>query len=205
MRIEDKKEFFVIDIEPNKRLDFEDIFGNDHPICMEIGSGKGEFIAINSRFSPEQNFIGVEMKSKRIITTLKKLDPKKHKNVRLINIFIDSNVFTIIPPASIDEFIIYHLDPWPKKRHHKRRMFQPSFLDTLSLLLKKDGVIKISTDSLDYAEWIANLFENRNDFEAKYYSGYSYIIPEYHFTTYFDLLQAEQGYQPLFMLYKKRK
>ena len=201
MTIEDKKKYFVIDIE--KPLSFRSIFGNERSIIMEIGSGKGEFIAINSRFSPEQNFIGVELKSKRIVTTLKKLDIEKHKNVRLLNLFIDSNVSEIIPPASIDEIIIYHPDPWPKKRHHKRRMLQQNFLDTLHTLLKEGGKIKISTDNLDYAEWIKELFKERKDFVAMYKEGYTSIIPEDHFTTYFDKLQAEQGFQPLFMMYKK--
>ena len=201
MTIEAKRKYFVIDID--KPLDIQSIFGNKKPIIMEIGSGKGEFIAINSRFSPEINFIGVELKSKRIITTLKKLDPEKHKNVRLLNLFIDNNVSNIIPPASIDEFIIYHPDPWPKKRHHKRRMVQADFLDTLHTLLKVGGFIKISTDNLDYAEWIKELFKERNDFEAMYKEGYTSIVPEDHFTTYFDKLQAELGFQPLFMLFKK--
>ena len=203
MQIEDKMLFFVIDTKKRNPLNFRKIFGNDRSIVMEIGSGKGEFIATNSRFSPERNFIGVELKSKRIITTLKKLDPMKHPNVRLLNLFIDSNATEVLPPASIDEFIIYHPDPWPKKRHHKRRLFQHSFMDALYILLKTDGIIRISTDNLDYAEWIKELFAERHDFIAVYKDGYSSIVPEDHFTTYFDSLQESQGYQTWFFIYKK--
>ena len=203
MQIEEKRQFFVINIDPDKVLDFQAIFGNNRAISMEIGSGKGEFIVVNSRFESEKNFIGIELKSKRILTTLKKLDISKNKNVRLLNLFIDSNVSAIIPPASIDEFIIYHPDPWPKKRHHKRRMFQHDFLDTIYILLKAGGLIKISTDDVNYAEWIKDLFAERDDFEALYKGGYSSIVPEEHFWTYFDKLQKEQGFEPLFMIYRK--
>ena len=203
MNIEEKKSFFVINFEKDKLLQFDEIFEYQKPITMEIGSGKGEFIAINSRFHPERNFIGIELKSKRIVTTLKKLDMTKNSNVRLLNLFIDENVTKIIPAGSIDELIIYHPDPWPKKRHYKRRMFQHAFLDAIYPLLKENGYIKISTDCTNYADWIAALFNERNDFISIYKDGFKSIVPEDHFWTYFDKLQSEKGQEPLFFIYKK--
>jgi len=186
-----------------EQLDFKAIFGNNKPITLEIGSGKGEFLAIHSRIHPERNFIGIELRTKRITTILKKLDITKNTNVRLLNIFVDENVTNIIPDESIDEIIIYHPDPWPKTRHHKRRMFQESFLDSIKKILKRGGFVRISTDSYEYVLWIKDLFDKRDDYASMYEEGYTRIAPEDHFWTYFDEVQSQEGYEPLFMLYKK--
>lgn len=201
--IKEKEQFFNINIEDHKQLDFRLIFSNDKPLTLEIGSGKGEFIAIHSRFHPERNFIGIELKGKRIVTTLKKLDIQKNFNVRLLNLFVDNNVVETIKPASIDEIIIYHPDPWPKKRHHKRRIFQHHFLDAINPIIKPGGFLRVSTDDPDYAQWIIELFAQRKDFESSYPEGFTMIVPEDHFTTYFDELKASEGFDPWFMLYKK--
>jgi tRNA (guanine-N7-)-methyltransferase len=203
LKVEEKALYFKIDTSIRERLDFNQIFGNDKPVTVEIGSGKGEFIAVHSRFHPERNFIGIELKGKRIITTLKKLDMQKNSNVRLLNLFVDKSITDYIAVGSIDEFIIYHPDPWPKTRHRARRMLQHEFLDILSLLLKKGGYLRISTDNAMYARQIVKLFTERKDFESVYADGYSMIPPEDHITTYFDDLQGIKGYETFFFMYKK--
>ena len=210
MNIDKKVLFFLLNNEfgfksvaEHNHLNLINIFGNDKPVIVEIGSGKGEYLAIKSLFHPEQNFIGLEVKNKRIITTLKKLDIEKNKNVRLLNLLLDNEINKILPSSSIDEFIINHPDPWPKKRHHKRRLIRHDIIDTLFNLLKEGGLIRISTDNLEYAEWIKHMFDERPDFKSIYKEGYNFIVPEDHFITYFDKLQAELGFDPVFMLYKK--
>jgi tRNA (guanine-N7-)-methyltransferase len=203
MSLDKKALFFNIEIVNGMPLDFHKIFGNERAITIEIGTGKGEFMAVHSRFSPERNFIGIELRQKRITTTLKKLDIEKNSNVRLLNLYVDKDITNYIAPSSIDEFIIYHPDPWPKKRHHKRRMFQHDFLDSINLVLKIGGYVRISTDNPEYAEQIVELFSQRKDFESMYKNGVSLIVPEDHFTTYFDDLQETKGYEPCFMLYKR--
>ncbi|MCL2063236.1 MAG: tRNA (guanosine(46)-N7)-methyltransferase TrmB [Candidatus Cloacimonetes bacterium] len=202
--IEDKNSFFQIKYDKFKELDFYEIFGNNRSITIEIGSGKGEFIATYSRFYPEKNFIGIELKDKRIMTTLKKLDIENNSNVRLLKLFVDSDIVKYIRPESIDELIIYHPDPWPKTRHHKHRLFQKSFLDSIYPILKIDGYIRISTDDLNYKDWIVRLFNERDDFESMYPEGYSMIVPDDHLWTYFDEIKSKEGYEPCFMLYKKK-
>ena len=202
-KLEEKAKYFCIDVNEGEQLDFEALYGTKKPITLEIGSGKGEFLAIHSRVHPERNFIGIELRTKRIITILKKLDVVNNSNVRLLNVFVDENVTNFIPCNSIDEIIIYHPDPWPKKRHHKRRMFQNSFLESVKKILKQGGFIRISTDSYEYALWIKDLFDWRDDYVAMYEDGFTRITPEDHFWTYFDEVQTQEGYEPLFMLYRK--
>ena len=203
MDISDKNKFFCLDISQGEQLSFEKIFGNKRPVTLEIGSGKGEFLALYSRVHPERNFIGIELKAKRIITTLKKLDIERNSNVRLLNLYVDENVTKVIPEDSISEIIIYHPDPWPKTRHHKKRIFQHSFLCSVNQILKAGGFIRISTDSLDYANWIKNLFAKRLEYVSMCAEGFTNIPPEDHLTTYFDELQSAEGFEPLFMLYRK--
>ena len=202
-RHDEKESFFKIKLNKDKQLDFEEIFGNKRPVTMEIGVGKGEFIAMYSRFHPERNFIGIELKDKRIVTTLKKLDPIKNSNVRILKLFVDKDIKNYVKLSSIDEIIVYHPDPWPKTRHHKHRLFQHHFIDALNLILKIGGYIKISTDDPNYAKWIVNLFGQREDFETMYDEGYTMIAPDDHFRTFFDDIKSKEGFEPYFMFYKK--
>ena len=201
--LEEKEIFFIIKPNLNEHLDFKEIFGNDKPITLEIGSGKGEFLALYSKFSPERNFFGIEMKDKRILSILKKLDREKNSNVRIMKLYVDKDIMNYIKPASIDEIIIFHPDPWPKKRHHKHRLFQIEFIDAIYPILKIGGILKISTDDLGYKEWIVDLFDKRKDFESMYEDGISMIVPDDHFWTYFDEVKSKEGYEPYFMMYKK--
>ena len=203
MSLEEKKNFFLISPPEKGIINYANIFGNYHELSLEIGSGKGEFLALVSQKFPEKNFLGVELKKKRIITILKKLDPKKNKNVRLLNLRVDSMITNYLPSACLNELIIYHPDPWPKKRHHKHRLFQPNFLEACSQLLKDKGLIKISTDHAEYAQWITNLFSQRDDLLSLLPDQYCLTPPVDHFPTFFDQLQKEKGFDTWFMIYHK--
>lgn len=203
MSLEEKLDFFVIKKEDEQIIDFAQIFQNDHPVQIEIGSGKGEFIMMQSLFHHYINFVGIEIKSKRIITTVKKLDMIKNKNVRLLNLFVDHSINSWIVPNSIDQIVIYHPDPWPKRKHFYRRLIQHNFIDCLSLILKPNGILKISTDHPGYADWIVKHFKERHDYEPLFDETSRFIFPEDHFTTYFDELKASEGYLPQFLFYKK--
>ncbi len=203
MNIEDKLKYFVIEKEIDQLINFRSIFGNDHPIHLEIGSGKGELIQMQSFFHNFINYVGIEIKSKRILTTVKKLDINYNKNVRLLNLFVDEKVNQWISKNSIDEIIIYHPDPWPKRKHFDRRLLQHKFIDCLSLILKEKGILKISTDHEGYAQWIIKKFNERTDYVPLFDEYSKFIIPENHFTTYFDELKSSEGYIPQFLFYQK--
>ncbi|HOQ80422.1 MAG TPA: tRNA (guanosine(46)-N7)-methyltransferase TrmB [Candidatus Cloacimonadota bacterium] len=205
MEINEKIEYFVIEKKDNEVLNFEKIFNNNNPIHIEIGSGKGELLQLQSFFHKNINYIGVEVKSKRIMNTVKKLDIKINKNVRLLNLFIDENINKWVKPQTISEIIIFHPDPWPKRKHHSRRLIQHDFINSLSYLLKDNGFLKLSTDHTDYANWIIKHFQERDDFEPIFENDSQYIFPEDHFTTYFDELKESEGFPPQFLYYRKIK
>ena len=201
----DKFSHFLINIIDGEKVNYENIFNNTNPVVMEIGSGKGDFISTYSRFYPEINFLGIELKDKRINSILKKLDIDKNKNVKLIKLFVDKDIHKYIEENSIQEIIIYHPDPWPKTRHHKNRLIQNHFIDALKYMLKPGGRLRISTDDENYADWIVKLFKKRVDFISKYDEGFAFIKPEDHLDTYFDIIKANEGNETRFMIYNISK
>ena len=199
----EKRNFFEIKIDKEKQLDFREIFGNDNPIHLEIGSGRGEFISLKSLLLWNKNFLGIELKDKRIEDTLKKLDLEKHKNVRLMRLFVDENITKVIPTESIEHIYIIHPDPWPKRKHHKNRLIQNDFIDALYKILKIKGILEINTDHEEYALWILNIFRQRDDFKIFYEDGFTTIPPEGHIVTHFEAKKRKEGFEPFFMKFKK--
>lgn len=185
-------------------LDYRAIFDNDNPVYIEIGCGKGEFISQYSMLHPEWNFLGFEGREKRIRNILKKVSPANNPNVRLLCLMIDSNIAQVLPPQSIQGAFIQHPDPWPKKRHHKRRLIQQDFLNALASILMPDAQLHISTDHEEYANWIAEEFLKN----ANFLSLHDQPIQKTpsladHVTTWYEKDQRRQGFEPNFMLYKR--
>ncbi|HHE37676.1 MAG TPA: tRNA (guanosine(46)-N7)-methyltransferase TrmB [Candidatus Cloacimonetes bacterium] len=203
MSLEKKRGFFKIGLEDEKLLNFKEIFGNENPVHLEIGSGRGEFISMKSLVLWNKNFLGLELKDKRIDDTLKKLNSEHHRNVRLIRLLVDEKITDWISENSIERIYINHPDPWPKKKHHKNRLIQNDFLDALYKILKFKGVIEINTDHRDYAEWIVEIFKARDDFKVMYENGFSRIPAEGHIVTHFEEKKRREGFEPLFMRFKK--
>ncbi len=180
-------------------LRLNEVFGNDHPIHVEIGSGRGEFIAEMARMLPNVNFLGFELKWKRFPPILKRLDETIHTNVRLAAEYVDKTIGEKIEPGSVDKVYIIHPDPWPKRRHHKHRIIQQAFLDALYTLLKPGGEVYISTDHRDYAQWIKNEFAKREDFTVVEDFDKPPVV------THFEDMKRREGFEPIPMTYRKRE
>jgi len=200
MKLEQKRDFFIIE---EKELNFQRIYENSAPIHLEIGCGRGEFLAMKSRVDWDKNFLGIEVKPNRISSMLRKLEPVQHSNVRLLQMFVDVHSSQIIPPNSIEMIYINHPDPWPKRRHHKRRLLQDKFIDILHRILVPEGTLQIITDHKSYADWIINKFQSRTDFCSNYAGGHTKIPFEGHIVTYFEKIKRLEGNDPIFMKFKK--
>jgi tRNA (guanine-N7-)-methyltransferase len=198
-----KYDFFMLSTVVTEPLDWQKIFGNDHPVHLEIGSGKGEFLSQAAVRKQDVNFVGIELKHKRIISILKKLDSTNHQNVRLIELFVDSCIKEKIREQSVERIYIQHPDPWPKRKHIKNRLIQQELIDCLSHLLKFDGVIDLSTDHDGYRDWIISQFSGRSDFLPNYPGHYTRIADVEHIETYFEIEKRREGYEPSFFQYRK--
>lgn len=123
-------------------------FINHQPLFLEIGTGKGDFILNMAKNNPDAHFIGIEKSITCLAITAKKIVNEDIKNVLLIADDV-SKVFAYLPQGSIDKLFLNFSDPWPKKRHEKRRLTYKTFLDEYKKILKSNGEIIMKTDNID--------------------------------------------------------
>ena len=125
---------------------WHEVFGNDNPVRIEIGMGKGRFLMDMARLYPEINFIGIEKYSSVLLRAVQKLEEEELPNVRLIRMDAEDleNVFA---QGELDRIYLNFSDPWPKDRHAKRRLESRQFLARYDQILKKDGTIEFKTDN----------------------------------------------------------
>jgi tRNA (guanine-N7-)-methyltransferase len=177
----------TLDINPREigfvRLDLRELFGNDHRVVLEVGSGKGRFLIGSAIEQPETNFIGIE-KSLHYHRVIRERVAKRHlANVRLINHDAFLVLRDMLPDASIDEIHIYFPDPWPRKRDQKRRIIRAEVLKEIARVLAPGGSGIYVTDHREYFEAAAPVIEQffraerripkpddpaRTNYEAKY-------------------------------------
>ena len=135
-------------------VDFGALFGRVAPVVLEIGFGMGDTTAKIAQAQPEVDFIGVEVHSPGVGALLRRLDENGSTNLRVIQHDAVEVVRDMIAPASLSGVHVFFPDPWPKKRHHKRRLLQPAFVSLLASRLAPGGTLHVATDWEDYAEQI---------------------------------------------------
>jgi tRNA (guanine-N7-)-methyltransferase len=134
------------------RLELAALFGNGAPCTLEVGFGNGEHLAARAQSEPERNFLGVEVHRPGIGRLLRVAAEAGLDNVRLIAHDAVEVLREQIAPGALDEVEILFPDPWPKKRHHKRRLIQPDFAELVATRLAEGGRFKLATDWEPYAE-----------------------------------------------------
>lgn len=120
-------------------------------LILDIGFGRGEFLMALARGAPESSFLGIEISFKRALKMARRLARSEVRNVRLVEASAQQ-VVALLPPNSVACCWINFPDPWPKKRHHRRRLIEPSFVGDLAGRLEPEGLIHIATDHCEYAE-----------------------------------------------------
>jgi len=139
-------------------LDAQALYGRDAPRTLEIGFGNGENLAALARAHPERDFLGIEVHRPGVGRLLHTLESQGLTNVRLICEDAVEVLARQIVPQWLQEILVFFPDPWPKKRHHKRRLVQPPFVQLLAERLASGGVLRIATDWQPYAlEMLATL------------------------------------------------
>jgi len=123
-------------------------------LVVDVGFGRGEFLMELARRDPTTAFLGIEYSFKRVLKMARRLARSDLVNVRLIEAAAERVVGERLPEASVSCFWINFPDPWPKKRHHRRRLIQPDFVRELARRLLAGGELHVATDHVGYAEWI---------------------------------------------------
>jgi tRNA (guanine-N7-)-methyltransferase len=147
-------------------IDWSAVFGNDRPVEVEIGCGKGGFLLRRARSRADVNFLGVEWAKKYCRYAADRMVRWGVPNVRLMRADAGVLVSRQLPAGSVAALHVYHPDPWPKRRHHKRRLFQPAFVDVAIRALAPGARWAIQTDHGEYFEVVRELLGGRAELEA---------------------------------------
>lgn len=139
---------------PGEILAWQKVFGDDRPVELEIGSGKGGFLLNRAKAYPERGFLGVEWANKYFQFAADRMARWGVTNVRLMRTDAGYLVTHHLPAECLSLLHIYHPDPWPKKRHHKKRLIQSPFVVAATNALVIGGRLAIQTDHADYFEQI---------------------------------------------------
>ena len=146
-------------------LNYQHIFKNNNPCIMDIGFGDGKLLINTAKENPEINFIGVEVYQSGIGRILKQIAKEKLNNLIILNHDAVDLLENYIKNESLHGISLFFPDPWPKKKHHKRRIININFINLISYKLKKRGFIKIVTDWSNYNISIIDLFNQKDNFE----------------------------------------
>ena len=141
------------------------VFGRDAPTILEIGFGNGETLVRSASDAPVVNFLGVEVHLPGLGRCLLLAEDAGLENLRLIQGDAVEVLRNRLPPASLAQVRLFFPDPWPRKRHHKRRLVQPAFVALLLRVLEPDGVFHVATDWAPYAEHIGSVMTASTAFE----------------------------------------
>ena len=186
----------------NKLTNFSDLFKNNNSeLILEIGFGMGTSTAEIAKSNLNKNYIAIEVHSPGVGNLLKLIKEKEIPNLKIIQHDAVEVLNSMIKNESFDGIHIFFPDPWPKKKHHKRRLIQSNLLKLIAQKIKKSGYLHIATDWEDYALWIIDLLDKEellqktsNDFFKK---------PDYRPLTKYENRGIKLGYKVWDMIYRR--
>lgn len=152
-------------VDPEFTLDIAEAFERTAPLTVEIGGGGGEAIIDAAQSNPETNYLAIEVWEPGIAKTLMGVRRAGLTNVRIVIVNAAEAVSTMLPDACTDELWTFFPDPWPKKRHHKRRLVTDSMASSAERVLRPGGVWRLATDWGEYAEQIRQVLLSADGFE----------------------------------------
>ena len=146
-------------------LELAHLFGRTAPITLETGFGNGESLLQMAQAAPERDFLGIEVHTPGVGHLLKLMGDTGVTNIRVFNTDAVEILKQRIPAQSLDRVQLFFPDPWHKKKHHKRRIVQPEFVDLIGSRLSQGGVFHMATDWQHYAEYMVEVMQTRSDFQ----------------------------------------
>lgn len=157
----------MIDLDLNQvgvPFEWPEIFGRSAPVDVEIGSGKGKFLLELAAANPDRDFLAVERAGKYHRLCCDRAERRGITNVRLLRTTAEDLLVRLLVPASVQDLFVLFPDPWPKKRHHKRRLIKADVVAAMNLALVPGGRLLVKTDHQDYAEVISEVLRGAEDF-----------------------------------------
>ena len=184
-------------------LDLTAIFGRSAPRTLEIGFGNGDALATMAGQQPDTDFIGIEVHRPGVGRLLQQLDEHDLSNVRVMREDAVQILNTCFPDNSLDRLLLFFPDPWHKKRHHKRRIVQPVFIELLARKIKPGGILHMATDWKDYAKHMLEVVEQSPVFRNCAGSGSYSPRPDYRPVTKFERRGQRLGHGVWDLLFER--
>ena len=174
-------------------LDVAGLFRRDGPIEMEIGTGKGGFLLRQARAHPERNYFGIEWANKYYLYAADRFRRWGLTHVRLMRADARHLIIHQFPAEVISALHVYHPDPWPKKRHHKRRLFVPEFVDAAVRSLLPGARWAVQSDHAEYFEVVQQLLTGHPQLEPVEFDDPDYGTVEERTETNFEVKYLREG------------
>jgi len=184
-------------------LDLDRTFGRAAPRILEVGTGMGETSARIAAAHPENDYIGIEVHAPGVGSLLNRIVEHGLANVRVIQHDAVEVLRDMIPPVALDGVHVFFPDPWPKKRHHKRRLIQPSFVTLLASRMKPGAYLHVATDWEDYARQILEVL-SAETLLANTCSGFA-PRPEWRPRTKFEARGLRLGHRVWDLLFRRKE
>jgi len=172
----------------DKQIDLQKCFGNGNPVEVDVGCGKGRFLLARASSCPETNFVGIDRQFRRVYNVARKASRAGLTNIRMLRIEATYAIAHMLPNDSVSVFYVLFPDPWPKRRHHRRRIFNEAFMDMLFSKLRAGGMVHAATDHDDYFRAIQTLFRNDARFAEE-----PPLVPSEEEKTGFQIIFESQG------------
>jgi tRNA (guanine-N7-)-methyltransferase len=186
----------------NQPINFNDVFQNrSGELLLEIGFGMGTSTAEIAKANPNKNYIAIEVHSPGVGNLIKLIQENDIFNLKIIQHDAVEVLNTMIKNDCLDGIHIFFPDPWPKKRHHKRRLIQESFLKLMAQKIKQSGYLHIATDWEDYALWIIDLLDKETLLQKT--SENFFEKPDYRPLTKYENRGIKLGYKVWDMIYRR--
>ncbi len=193
----------VYGIEPVQQVNVDELFGRMAPLTLEIGFGNGVSLAAMAEAAPEINFLGIEVHRPGVGHLLYQLQQKQIKNIRVWCHDAVEILSHQIADSSLDRVLLFFPDPWPKRKHHKRRLIQDDFTTLIAQKLKPGGHLHMATDWRDYAKHIQKTLDANPLFLSLAAPGQFAARPDYRPETRFETRGKRLGHAVYDLIYQR--
>jgi len=185
-------------------LDLDSVFGRNASRVLEVGFGAGEHLLARAIAEPQHDFIGIEVHRPGVGRLLREAEAAGLDNLRVSTTDAVEVLREALPPASVDELVLYFPDPWPKKRHHKRRIVQPPFVALVARVLRPGGLWRLATDWADYAQQMREVLDAAPGFVSLADAGGFVTRPDSRPPTRFERRGERLGHAVFDLAYRRR-
>lgn len=191
-------------LNPSADYDFSEVFGRSAPLIVEIGFGSGDSLAQTAAANPDKDYIGIEVHRPGVGHLMLLVEQQGLTNVRIYCHDAMEIIEHKIPNDSVAGVHLFFPDPWPKKKHHKRRIVRPSFIELLTRKLRPDGYFHAATDWENYAEHMLEVLSAATGLENDSPTGDYCERPDYRPLTRFEQRGLRLGHGVWDLIFRKK-